>query len=76
MRIGSIIVAAVAVLAVAWAVAGCLGRGSGIASGAVLATFREFAAYAVGPETDIFIAELRHAGRGIVLAGRVFSEAG
>ena len=69
MRIGSIIVAAGAVLAVAWAVAGCFGREFGIASGAVLATFREFAAYAVGPETDIFVAAF------VTLAGALFLRA-
>ena len=74
MRIGSIIVAAGAVLAVAWSVAGCLGRGFGIASGAVLATFREFAAYAVGPETDIFIASFVTLSGALFLRAEFFSE--
>ena len=69
MRIGSIVVAAGAVLAVARSVAGCFGRGFGVASGAVLATFREFAAYAVGPETDIFVASF------VTLAGALFLRA-
>jgi len=69
MRIGSAVAAAGAVLAMAWAVAGCFGRGYGVASGAVLATFREFAAYAVGPETDIFVAVF------VTLAGALFLRA-
>jgi len=55
-RIGSILVATLAVLIFAWAVAGCLGRSLGLMSGAILATMREFTAYATGPEADIFLA--------------------
>jgi len=69
MRIGSAVAAAGAVLAMAWAVAGCFGRGYGLTSGAVLATFREFAAYAVGPEADIFVAVF------VTLAGALFLRA-
>src|SRR5262245_27341142 len=69
MRIGSSVAAAGAVLAMAWAVAGCFGRGYGVASGVVLATFREFAAYAVGPEADIFVAVF------VTLAGALFLRA-
>ena len=69
MRVGSIVVAAGAVLVFAWAVAGCLGREFGVASGAVIATFREFAAYAVGPETDIFVASF------VTIAGALFLKA-
>ncbi len=56
MRVGSILIATIAVLVFAWAVAGCFGRTIGLMSGAILATMREFAAYAVGPEADIFLA--------------------
>jgi 4-amino-4-deoxy-L-arabinose transferase-like glycosyltransferase len=66
MRIGSVLAGMVAVLATAWAVAGCLGRTIGLFSGATLATMREFAAYAVGPEADIFIAAA------VTLAGALF----
>jgi 4-amino-4-deoxy-L-arabinose transferase-like glycosyltransferase len=66
MRLGSILIATLAVLVFAWAVAGCLGRGTGLMSGAVLATTREFAAYAVGPEADIFLAST------VTIAGSLF----
>jgi 4-amino-4-deoxy-L-arabinose transferase-like glycosyltransferase len=56
MRLGSIVVATLAVLVFASAVARCLGRTIGLMSGAILATTREFAAYAIGPEADIFLA--------------------
>jgi 4-amino-4-deoxy-L-arabinose transferase-like glycosyltransferase len=56
MRLGSIFIATLAVLVLAWAVAGSFGRSIGLMSGAILATMREFAAYAVGPEADIFLA--------------------
>lgn len=56
MRLGSIFIATLAVLVLAWAVASCFGRSIGLMSAAILATMREFAAYAVGPEADIFLA--------------------
>jgi 4-amino-4-deoxy-L-arabinose transferase-like glycosyltransferase len=55
-RVGSIVVATLAILIFASALARCLGRKIGVLSGAILATTREFAAYAVGPEADIFLA--------------------
>ncbi len=55
-RLGSIVMATLAVLVFAWAVAVCFGRNIGLMSGAMLATMREFASYATGPEADIFLA--------------------
>lgn len=55
-RIGSIVIATLTVLIFAWAVAGCLGRTTGLMSGAIFATMREYVAYAVAPEADIFLA--------------------
>jgi 4-amino-4-deoxy-L-arabinose transferase-like glycosyltransferase len=66
MRVGSILAGMVSVLVVGWAVAGCFGRHFGLMSAAVLATFREFAAYSVGPEADIFLATF------VTLAGALF----
>src|SRR5262249_54172169 len=66
MRVGSVVAGMATMLAFAWAVAGCFGRRFGMMSGAVLATFREFAAYSVGPEADIFI------GAFVTLAGALF----
>ena len=57
-RIGSILIATLAVMVFAWSVAGCWGRTIGLMSGAILATMREFAAYAAGPEADIFLASV------------------
>jgi 4-amino-4-deoxy-L-arabinose transferase-like glycosyltransferase len=56
MRVGPAIAACGAVLALAWGVATALGRWLGLMSGAILATTREWAAYAVGAEADIFLA--------------------
>jgi 4-amino-4-deoxy-L-arabinose transferase-like glycosyltransferase len=66
MRLGSILAGMTCVLAVGWAIAGCFGRHFGLMSAAVLATFREFAAYSVGPEADIFLATF------VTLAGALF----
>lgn len=66
MRIGSILAGMTCVLAVGWAIAGIFGRRFGLMSAAVLATFREFAAYSVGPEADIFLATF------VTLAGALF----
>jgi 4-amino-4-deoxy-L-arabinose transferase-like glycosyltransferase len=55
-RVGSMFVATLAILVFAWAITGIFGRGIGVASAAMLATMREFAAYAVAPEADIFLA--------------------
>lgn len=66
MRLGSVLAGACTVLVVGWAVAGCLGRRVGLLGAATLATMREFAAYAVGPEADIFVAAA------VTLAGALF----
>ena len=56
MRIGSILIASIAVLVFGWSIAGSFGRQLGILSAAILASMREFASYACGPEADIFLA--------------------
>lgn len=66
MRVGPLLAATLAVLVFAWAVAGVLGRTVGLMSGVVLATMREFAAYSVGPEADIFLASA------VTVAGSMF----
>jgi len=55
-RIGSILFSTLALLVFGWAVASCLGRTLGLMSAVILGTMREFAAYASGPEADIFLA--------------------
>ena len=69
MRIGSMLSRRVLFLRSPGRSPGCFGRGFGVASGAVLATFREFAAYAVGPETDIFVASFCHPWPGLCSSG-------
>lgn len=69
MRVGSALAGLTAVLLFAWALAGCLGRVVGVLSGLVLATAREFAAYLVGPEADIFLAAA------VTVAGALFLRA-
>lgn len=56
MRLGSVLMGTLLVLVWGWAVAGAFGRRLGFVSAAVLATMREYASYATGPEADIFIA--------------------
>lgn len=56
MRVGSIVISMLTVVIFAWTIAGIFGRVIGLMSGAILATTREFASYAVGPEADIFLA--------------------
>jgi 4-amino-4-deoxy-L-arabinose transferase-like glycosyltransferase len=69
MRVGSIIAGWIAVLAFAWGVSAGIGRQLGVMSAAILATMREFAAYSVGPEADIFIASI------VTVAGALFLRA-
>jgi 4-amino-4-deoxy-L-arabinose transferase-like glycosyltransferase len=69
MRFGSGVFGTLTVLVWGWAIAGALGRNLGLLSAIVLATTREFAAYATGPEADIFIASF------VTLAGALFIRA-
>lgn len=66
MRVGSILAGLAAVLVFARAMAGALGRSAGLMSGIILATMREFAAYSIGPEADIFLASA------VTIAGSLF----
>ncbi|WP_020470493.1 ArnT family glycosyltransferase [Zavarzinella formosa] len=66
MRVGSILAGMAAVLVFAWAMAGAMGRTAGLLSGIILATMREFAAYSIGPEADIFLASV------VTIAGSLF----
>lgn len=54
-RVGSIVAGTAGVLLTAWMTAMWFGRWMGVLAGAILATMREYAAYAVGPECDIFL---------------------
>src|SRR5579871_5144867 len=58
MRLGSVLAGTTAVLLLASTTAIWYGRGIGLLSGAVLATMREFSAYASGAEADIFLCTL------------------
>jgi 4-amino-4-deoxy-L-arabinose transferase-like glycosyltransferase len=75
MRVGPALAAWTAVLALAWGVAGALGRRLGLMSGAILATTREWAAYAVGAEADIFLAATV-TGAGALIMRAEFGPAG
>ena len=58
LRVGSVVFGTIAVLIFGEACARLFGRDLGVVSAAALATMREFAAYACGPEADIFVASL------------------
>lgn len=66
MRFSSMLAGCAAVLAIAWAMAGAMGRTFGLMCGCIFATFREFAAYSTGPEADIYLA------MAVTIAGSLF----
>lgn len=66
MRVGSILAGFVAVCVFSRAMAGAMGRTVGLLSGIILATMREYAAYSIGPEADIFLACV------VTIAGSLF----
>ena len=66
LRVGPFLAGTAAVLALAWAAAGVLGRTAGLLSGVIFATMREYAAYTIGPEADIFLASA------VTIAGSLF----
>ncbi len=69
LRLGSVLMAWVTVLILGWSVGHVFGRAVGFLSAVLLITTREFAAYATGPEADIFLACF------VTIAGALFIRA-
>ncbi len=67
LRLGSILAGLLAVLLTARMAGLWYGRAAGLLAGAILATMREFADYATGPEADIFLCAMVTAAHALLV---------